>query len=349
MIAKKRLLVSKVNLLGDTLVFLPALQAIIDFCRRSRQDLYILTTPIGKEVISAAFPGISKERFFVLDYAMGNKTSFKVYSFLNWAKKLGIGTAILSYDGPDSVYYASFLAGIRRIIGFDNKTRPGQRFLTDKVSFLKNKNIVEINFEQAKFYTGNRSIKPQRVPLTYSNKDARAVDARLSSLGAGNGFILIHPFAGRSHKEWSYANYKKLAYMVERHSKLPVIFAAEGTFAPADKNIPRFITGLSIRELAYLLKKARLFIGNNSGPMHLAAAMSTPVVTLQGPSPKQWDIYWDDVAHYKVFAGRTPCLSCFNIGCVPAVCRKKKNIARCVNNITVKKAFCEVAKAFGKT
>jgi len=346
----KRLLISKVNLFGDTVVFLPTLKAILDLNQNSGIDIYILTTPIGKEVISAAFPQIHKNNFFVLDCDINNKNSSQVYSYLERVRGCHIDTAIFAYDDPAMTYYMAFLAGIPRIIGFDNKLNSGQRFLTDKVSFKKSKNVVEINFELARFLAGNYDIIPRRVVVSYNKRDVKNVEKRMLSAGVRHSdkFILIHPFAGHRYKEWSLPNYKKLARAIEDSFKLPVIFVMEAVPLRMDVNNIRVIAGLSIRELAYIFKKARLFIGNNSGPMHLAANMRTPTIILQGPSPKQWDVYYNDVIHSKILAGRIPCASCAKIGCVPLRCRKKINIASCIKEITVEKAFRETARILNK-
>ena len=70
---------------------------------------------------------------------------------------------------------------------------------------------------------------------------------------------------------------------------------------------------LSVRELGALTARARLFIGVDSMPMHLAAAMGTPSVALFGPSGEQEWRPWR-VAH-RVVTTSHPCRPCGNDGC----------------------------------
>ena len=70
---------------------------------------------------------------------------------------------------------------------------------------------------------------------------------------------------------------------------------------------------LTLREMAALAARARLFFGVDSAPMHIAAAMGTPVVVLFGPSgERQWGPW--RVAHRVVESGH-PCRPCGNDGC----------------------------------
>jgi heptosyltransferase III len=75
------------------------------------------------------------------------------------------------------------------------------------------------------------------------------------------------------------------------------------------------LTGaLDLRELAALTRNARAFIGVDSAPMHIAAALGTPVVALFGPSGElEWGPW--GVAHRIVTSAEHPCRPCGNDGC----------------------------------
>ncbi len=75
------------------------------------------------------------------------------------------------------------------------------------------------------------------------------------------------------------------------------------------------LTGaLSLRELAALTREARAFVGVDSAPMHIAAAMGTPVVALFGPSGEtEWGPW--GVAHRVITSSAHPCRPCGIDGC----------------------------------
>jgi ADP-heptose:LPS heptosyltransferase len=95
-------------------------------------------------------------------------------------------------------------------------------------------------------------------------------------------FAVIHPFAAAERKRWPLERFRELAREVERH--VPVRWCA----GPEDE-LPDAVRISDLYELACWLAKARIFIGNDSGISHLAAAVGTPVVALFGPTdPAVW-------------------------------------------------------------
>ena len=92
--------------------------------------------------------------------------------------------------------------------------------------------------------------------------------------------IVIHPFSGSQSKNWSLAQFQELA------SKLPL--PVEWTAGP-EEDLPQAHRFDNLAELARWIAGARLYIGNDSGITHLAAAVGIPVVTLFGPTdPSLW-------------------------------------------------------------
>src|SRR2546427_12779025 len=73
----------------------------------------------------------------------------------------------------------------------------------------------------------------------------------------------------------------------------------------------------TLKELIALLRRARLLITNDSGPMHLASAVGTPVIALFGPTdPARTGPYG---AGHTVLRSGVPCSPCFSRRCTNAV------------------------------
>jgi len=97
---------------------------------------------------------------------------------------------------------------------------------------------------------------------------------------AREDFAVIHPFSGSARKNWPLERFRELAARLA----VPVRWCA-GPLEMLDDAV-RFE---SLYELACWLASARVYIGNDSGITHLAAAVGTPVVAVFGPTdPVVW-------------------------------------------------------------
>jgi heptosyltransferase III len=153
--------------------------------------------------------------------------------------------------------------------------------------------------------------------------EARVEEALAAKGIAGSAFIQVHPTSRWLFKAWSDERNAELLRALHRDGHTIVVSAAPSA---REKAIVQRILGLapgtaidlsglfSLRELAALTQRAKLFIGVDSAPMHIAAAMQTPVVALFGPSGEhQWRPW--QVAHRVVVSEDHPCRPCGNDGC----------------------------------
>ncbi|HMM19594.1 MAG TPA: lipopolysaccharide heptosyltransferase II [Selenomonadales bacterium] len=119
---------------------------------------------------------------------------------------------------------------------------------------------------------------------------ARTV-AGQAGLADGQPYIVLAPGANWPNKRWPAPLFALLADSLRDAGLIPVLAGGPGDRAMAAgiiasaKAAPVDLTGkTSLKELAHLLKHARAFVGGDTGPMHLAAALATPVVALYGPT-----------------------------------------------------------------
>src|SRR5688572_2804105 len=96
-------------------------------------------------------------------------------------------------------------------------------------------------------------------------------------------FAVIQPFSGSVKKNWRLENFQRLAAQLQR--SIPVFWCA----GPEDPPLEGAVHIDDLYDLACCLPRARLYIGNDSGITHLAAAVGTPVLALFGPTdPTVW-------------------------------------------------------------
>jgi heptosyltransferase-1 len=115
-----------------------------------------------------------------------------------------------------------------------------------------------------------------------------AVERRLRALDIRDTAIL-NPGAGWGAKQWPSERYGEVAQALARQGLRPII-----NFGPREEALAKVAEAasagtaqalsFSVGELIALMRRARLFIGGDTGPMHLAAALHVPVVALFGPT-----------------------------------------------------------------
>ncbi|CDX11144.1 Glycosyl transferase family protein [Mesorhizobium sp. ORS 3324] len=112
-----------------------------------------------------------------------------------------------------------------------------------------------------------------------------------------NGFVAVHAGANFPGRRWQPERFAAAIDQISRETALKVVLVggpdesetAAKIMAGTSSPIVNLVGALSLKALLALFKEARLFVGNESGPMHMAAAAGTPVVGLFGlTSPVQW-------------------------------------------------------------
>ncbi len=145
----------------------------------------------------------------------------------------------------------------------------------------------------------------------------------LADVGVRGDFIHIHPASRWFFKCWPAARMASLISALQAEGHQIVLTAApsrdelamvDAIQSGLDKPVPSLAGQLSLKELAALTGMAQAFVGVDSAPMHIAAAMAVPVVALFGPSgEKQWGP-WS--ARARVVASESHlCRPCGNDGC----------------------------------
>jgi heptosyltransferase III len=106
---------------------------------------------------------------------------------------------------------------------------------------------------------------------------------RIACPAGRENFAVIHPFSSSPKKNWPREKFRHLAAGLERSMSVCWCRGEE------DPPLAGAVEIQDLYELACWLGRARLYIGNDSGITHLAAAVGTPVLALFGPTdPQVW-------------------------------------------------------------
>jgi heptosyltransferase-3 len=183
---------------------------------------------------------------------------------------------------------------------------------------------VEINLDALRRIGIQPGEDERRLLLVPGEEAERSVEGLLAGQGlTARSFIHFHPGSRWQFKCWPAERAAALVETLVRRGERVVLSAAPDErelelIAEIRKRTSAqtvdFSGKLTLKQLAALSARAKLFIGVDSAPMHIAAAMQTPVVALFGPSGElEWGPW--RVPHRIVASGEYPCRPCGNDGC----------------------------------
>lgn len=129
-------------------------------------------------------------------------------------------------------------------------------------------------------------------------------------LNFGENYIIIHIPSLGSAKVWSDANFRKLIQLIISGDNPDIKLVLTGTesekhhifsvIKDLDNDVRIFTAvNLSLKEMAALLSRAKLFLGNSTGPIHIAAAVGTYVVGLYSPVKVESPLRWGPLTESK--------------------------------------------------
>jgi ADP-heptose:LPS heptosyltransferase len=143
------------------------------------------------------------------------------------------------------------------------------------------------------FYLGLPRKEIPRAQIFSARAQAEWWAAKRASLGidAGQPYAIVHPTALYKTKEWAPEGFAQLGEYLKRKARLAPIYSCGPGESPVldavekSSGVPlRRLEGVSLGQFAAALAGARLFVGNDSGPAHMAAALARPVVVIFGSS-----------------------------------------------------------------
>ena len=130
-------------------------------------------------------------------------------------------------------------------------------------------------------------------PVDEKSRQAAGAFLQREGVTADRPLVLLAPGSGWSGKNWPGNRFHAVAEWLEREKGAQVAWMGSAGEAALPGNGPlpgkNWFGRFSIPELAAVMERAALWVGNDSGPMHLAAAVGCPTLSLWGPTePGKW-------------------------------------------------------------
>lgn len=262
----KNILVIRSDRFGEFLLNLPALRALKEAYPKAR--LVLAVSPV---VYDLAVMLEYVDEAVIWDEVKKNlrKYNFDLCVVLNPSKE---------------VHLKCFLAAISVRVGYDRKWG---FLLTKKIKdtkYLGNRHEVECNLEL--------------VGLADAHTQDKSISLRVSESFfpefIGKKIIAIHPFTSDPVKQWPLDKFQELAGRIKDELKADVVLVGLSlNTLNMGGNVIDMTNKTNLPELAALLKRCSLLVSSDSGPVHLAAAVGTPVIALfrndlPGKTARRW-------------------------------------------------------------
>jgi lipopolysaccharide heptosyltransferase I len=249
------LLVVRLSAFGDVIHTIPAVVAL-----REQWDIDWAVDAPYRELVEI----VARVRAIPL--------RLRKWSLANVGSVRGHETAI-DFQGLIKSAVLARLSGAKERYGFAPefiRERPASWFLNRPVAIDPSRHVVEWNLKLAAAV--QPGIRMPHVDFTpFAADGPRGFERR----------VVLLPGAGKVEKQWPAARFRELAARIGPRALV--------VWGPAEREIAES-TGAelapptNLRELARLLRDASLVIGADTGPLHLAAALRTPVIGLYGPT-----------------------------------------------------------------
>ncbi len=294
--ALQRIVIMRFDGIGDMVLTTPFLRAVRENAPHAAIRLVTLptvvnlveTSPFVDERFSIALPSGGGVCVYVRFVRL---LAFARQHFRHWRPDL----ALLPRYDTDAYQTAwlSVLSGAIRRAGFSERctalkrywNRGYDRFLTHAVPGTPAEHEVLRNLALIAALGGTARDRSLAVSLTPSDQTA-AEQALQPFSGSRKPLAVIAPGAAHPVRQWPVGQYAELCRRLVRSTRLAVVGSAKDRDAgerlreATGRDLVNLAGPLTLRQTLALMKRAAVFVGSDSGPMHLAAAAGIPVVAI---------------------------------------------------------------------
>jgi lipopolysaccharide heptosyltransferase II len=314
-------LIIRPDQLGDVILTIPAIRAL----KAARPNARLIglagawsaeamaALPEIDRVLTLPFPGFSSS-------AASNSLIQPYLSAWRWGRtlsKLRAETAIIFR--PDH-WWGGLLAkfaGVPNRIGYD--LEDVRYFLTRKIEHAERHSVLQ-SARLVEPWTGIRTPDTLRLSFPTTYDDHHYVRETLTSAGisAEKPYIVIHPGASTPIKRWNAQNWAIVADRLAARLDAAVVFTGSDrehshaweVMDHVEHTSVSVVGETNLSQLAALYSGARVVLGPDTGPLHLAVAAGAPTVHLYGPADPALFGPWGDPSRHVVVTSDIRCRPC---------------------------------------
>lgn len=313
----ERILFIKPSSLGDVIHALPAVaalrrrfsQARIDWLVEEEAADIVRGHPAVTEVI------VSGRKAWARDALRPRRAPMALGGALGLLRAIRASRYDLAIDlqGLLKSGIVAWLSGARHRLGFARSREGSALFLTHRVQTPEGP-VHAVDRYMAVVGALGADTGPRDFTIPVGPEAVARAEALLAE--AGRPRVVLHPSARWPTKLWEAEGFARVGDALARRAGASIILTggpgdrATAAVAASMRAKPLDLTGrLGLKELAAILARADLMVAVDSGPMHIAAALGTPLVALFGPSdPRRTGPYGGRAAILREDLPCAPCL-----------------------------------------
>lgn len=322
----KNIIVIKLWAMGDSVNTLPLIKKIKDKDPKTKIDVLVTK---------------SNSKFYQEQDFIDNIIELDVWTIFHSFRKYDLALDFEPYLNVSSII--GFMLSKNRA-GFKGKSRAMLYNATGQ--FYKDKHITVSYLSILKTFM-NPDKKIVLLKIKYSQSSKNRVDLMIKKMKIRKPIIGFCPSVGVTVKEREWPFYKELSKRLSGYNILLIGVKDDKekyeNIKDGQKNVYNIAGMVSIDELFYLMEKIDIFISNDTGPMHLAAAQGVPTIGLFGPNtPKIWAPLGKD--NVSIFHPKTGCPFIDNTSHTLAPLNLTDNQKTCMDAITVDEVYDTIIK-----
>jgi ADP-heptose:LPS heptosyltransferase len=289
--------------LGDNVVFLPVVQTLR--ARFPDWRITLFTTPQESALYSSVLPAAD---IFACPQAKFNSSWQRPWELAAWWMRLRArrpDACLVSFDQGNAAHLLARHSGARVRVGARIAHVRIGGSLTHHVPIPADGCVASWHWAMARELA--RAHGHEDWPDSPPPPDLSALITPLPRSAPRR--VVIHAGSNQAFTRWPLERFADVAARLARDAEVIWVDRAETAAAPLPPTVQRH-TPASLRDLISLLASADLFLGNNSGPMHLANALALRGVVVTGPTDRGWDPYWFRERWTVLRHPTLPCVPC---------------------------------------
>jgi predicted lipopolysaccharide heptosyltransferase III len=344
----QRILLTRMKFIGDVVLTTPVIRSV----RKAYPNAYIAY--LGeKNAVSLLEHNPNLDEIIPFDFSRPTIVEQPRVVFQLRRRKFDL--AIDLFNNPRSALL-TFLSGAGVRVGAERKGR-GKLYTLQVKDDATPKTAIEFHNQFIRAVGIEPTSSRTEIALTGDERrEARIYlqwfDHENNPLDMTKPIVGIHPGATWPAKQWLPERFGELADMLAAKLGVQVIMFAgpddgEAVTAAIKQSFSNIkgLTNLPLRQLAAIIAHCSLFIGNDAGPMHIAAAVGTPTIGLFGPGEENiWFPYTASDGH-SALRNDVPCHPCHLDFCN----REAGGFMECMKLLTVGKVFEAATKSLRST